>query len=154
MQLERGFRLIVTVIMLFTLFYGMASCCMLPQKRPQPNPPDNVRGWKEVEFSGVHSVAELLLKKGGASDNGSIGVEVLDIIPPDRCAETNSYLGRARAVLKFYRPSDRMKLCEATFIQGGSRLDSPTCDRDLGMAVIYINAINADEGWLWFDLRK
>lgn len=148
--------MIVTVTILSTLFYGwMVSCCILPQKRhPQPKRPDNVRGWKEAEFSGVQSVAELFLKRGGSSDNGDIGVEVIDVISRDRCAEPNSYRGSPRAVLKFYRPSDGMKLCQGTFIEGGSGLDSPTCDQGFGIAVIYVNAINADEGWVWFDLRK
>jgi hypothetical protein len=156
MPLIWEFRMIVIVTTLSTLFYGwMASCCIVPQKRhPQPKRPDNVRGWKEAEFNGVHSVAELSLKKSESSDNGIIGVEVVEIISPDRCAEPNSYLGSPRVVLKFYRPSDRMKLCEATLIEGGSGLDSPTCDRHFGIAVIHINAINVDDGWVWFDLRK
>ncbi len=156
MRITWGLRMIVLVTIFSTLFYGvMASCCISPQKRhPEPKRPDSVRGWRDAEFSGVHSIAELVLKKGESSDNGSLGVQVVDIIAPDRCAEPNSYLGSPRVIVRFFRPSDRMKLCEATLIEGGSGLDSPTCDKEFGVTVIYINAINTKEGWLWFELRK
>ncbi|HLA11357.1 MAG TPA: hypothetical protein VJ023_12290 [Pyrinomonadaceae bacterium] len=147
--------MITFAALLSVLCYGwMAGCCLLPQNpRAQPKRPESVRGWKEAEFGGVHSVAELVLNKGESSHNSNVGIQVIDVIRPERCAEPSSYLGSPRVVLRFYRPSDGLKLCEATFIEGGSGLDSPTCDKEFEIAAISINAINSDDGWVWFDLR-
>jgi hypothetical protein len=133
-----------------------AGCCS-PQQRVESARPEKVDGWQDSYFSGVHSVAELVLSKGESSDNGELGVKVLDIIPPKPCSD--GYAGMPKVVLSFYRPSDKKVLCdEAIFTEGGTSIGTgppyPHCTTEVGLSAISVNAINTKEGWVWFDLRK
>ena len=133
-----------------------AGCCS-PQERVEPVRPDKVEGWKDSYFSGVHSIAELVLTKGESSDNGELGVKVVDIIQPKPCSE--GYAAMPKVVLSFYRPSDKKVLCEeAIFTEGGTLMGTgppyPHCAPEVGLSAISVTAINTKEGWVWFDLRK
>lgn len=132
------------------------GCCP-PQQRVEQARPQKVDGWQDKHFSGVHSIAELVLSKGETSDNGELGVKVLDIIPGKPCSD--GYAGMPKVVLSFFRPSDKKVLCdEAIFTEGGTSMGTgppyPHCTPEVGLSAISVNAINAKEGWVWFDLRK
>jgi hypothetical protein len=133
-----------------------SSGCCLSQEPSQTVRPDKVEGWKDSYFSGVHSIAELVLSTGESSDNGELGVKVIEIISPEPCAE--GYAAMPKAVLSFYRASDKHVLCEATFTSGGTFLGNGPpyshCTPEVSLSAISIKAINTKEGWVWFDLRK
>ena len=143
----------LSLIMTFVVLFG--GCCS-SQERRQPDPPKKVEGWKDSYFGGVHSVVELLLHKGESSDNGKLGVKVIDIVAPQPGAE--GYAGEPKVVLQFYRPSDKQILCEATFAEGGTVIGTgppyPHCTADVGLSAISVSAINTKDNWVWFDLRK
>jgi hypothetical protein len=126
------------------------------QEREQPSPPKRVQEWKDTYSGGVHSIGELLLHKGESSDNGKIGVKVLDIMTPQPGSE--GYASMPKVVLQFYRPTDKQILCEATFTEGGTSMGNgppyPHCEPDVGLSAISVNGINTKDGWVWFDLRK
>jgi hypothetical protein len=133
-----------------------SSYCSSAQERKQTTAPKKVAGWKETYSGGVHSVGELLLKKGESSDNGKLGVEVVDIETPP--ADAEGYAGLPKVVLRFYDPADKRTLCEATFTEGGTVMGSgppyPHCKPDVGLSALSINSINTKDNWVWLDLRK
>ena len=133
-----------------------AGCCS-PQEQAQPARPEKVSGWKEVQESGFVIVGTFVLSKGESTDNGKLGVKVVDIIPPKACSE--GYAAMPKVVLSFYRPSDGKVLCdEAIFTEGGTLMGTgppyPHCKPDVGLSAISVNAINTKDNWVWFDLRK
>lgn len=130
--------------------------CWSSQEREQPVAPKKVSGWKDTYSSGVHSIGELYLHKGTSSDNGNLGVEVIDVVKPQAGAE--GYAGMPKVILRFYRAADKRTLCEATFTEGGTSIGDgppyPHCKPDLGLSAVSVNAINTKENWVWIDLRK
>lgn len=133
-----------------------AGCCS-PQERTQPARPAKVAGWKDVSVNGAHSIGEFVLGQGESTDNGELGVKVVDIIPPKACSE--GYAAMPKVMLSFYRPSDGKVLCdEAIFTEGGTSMGNgppyPHCKPDVGLSAISVNAINTQDKWVWFDLRK
>jgi hypothetical protein len=147
-------------ILVFSLILGIlilySGFCSSAQERDQPTAPEKVAGWKDTYSAGIHSIGELFLHKGSLSDNGSIGVEVVDVVKPQAGAE--GYAGMPKVVLRFYRPADKQIICEATFTEGGTSMGNgppyPHCKPDVGLSAISVNAINTKENWVWFDLRK
>jgi hypothetical protein len=132
------------------------GCCS-SQQRVEPARPDKVRGWKEIRDGTVVSIGMFVMKKGESSDNGELGVKVIDIIAPTPCSD--GYAGMAKVVLSFYRPSDKKVLCdEAIFTEGGTSMGTgppyPHCTPEVGLSAISVNWINTKDGWVWFDLRK
>jgi hypothetical protein len=100
----------------------------------------------------------LVLTKGESSDNGKVGIRVVDIIAGDPCASYGTLQSITRVKLQFYQPAQQSVICEDTFNAGsGASLIAGPCGpriADFGISAISINAINASEGWVWFDLRK
>ena len=140
-----------------TSFTGLIrGCCS--SKLPEPAHPGSVAGWKESHEGGVNTVGILVLKKGESSDNGKVGVRVLDIIAGDSCAGYGTLMRIPRVKMQFYQPSRQAVICEETLTAGsGTLLGAVSCGQriaDLGISAISINAINATEGWVWFELRK
>lgn len=138
-------------ILSILILSSLASCC--PVERPQPARPNKVLGWNDSYEGGVHSIGILVLNKGESSDNGKIGVTVLDVIPPDQCAHPNTYHGSPKAVLRFFRPSDGLVFCEFTAV-GDNTNSILDCNPSAGISVIGMNAINTKEQWVYFDLRE
>jgi hypothetical protein len=134
----------------------MRGCCSA--KAPEPSHPGQVAGWKESEAGGVQTVAILVLKKGESSDNGKIGVRVVDIIAGDPCAAHGTLQSIPRVKMQFYQAPQQRMMCEELLTSGsGTSLVAGLCGEkiaDLGVTAISVNAINATEGWVWFELRK
>jgi hypothetical protein len=130
--------------------------CSSAQEPEQPTAPAKVAGWKDTYSDGVHSVAELFLRKRESSHNDRVGVEVIDIIKPQAGAE--GYAGMRKVVLRFYSAADKRTLCESTFTEGGTSMGNGPpyahCGPDLGLSAISVYAINTKDNWVWFDLRK
>ena len=141
----------------FLLLLLLSGSCCIPAEQTQPKYPIKVEGWKDEYIGGVHFLGTFVLKKGEATDNGKIGIRLVDIKSPDWCAEPSSYLAKPKAVLKFFNPSDQTTLCEYPFIGGSTQLFGDTvCGPGItkaGVRVIQINAINTKEAWVYFDLR-
>ena len=133
-------------------FSFLSGCCR--EEVPQPSRPNDVRGWKEYRSGTVNFICSLVLKEGELSDNGKIGVQVLSIIPPDLCAESNSFLGNARAKLKVFSPADGQVVCEVTVLdRANTDLESSSyCGPNGILKVISVSAINTREKWIAFSL--
>ena len=77
------------------------GCCSA--KLPEPTHPGPVAGWRNSHEGGVHTVGALVLKKEESSDNGKVGVKILDITAADPCAEYGSLQSLARVKMQFYQ---------------------------------------------------
>jgi hypothetical protein len=134
----------------------MRGCCS--SKQPEPAHPGSVAGWKESHEGSVQTVGMLVLKKSESSDNGTVGVRVVDIVAGDSCAGHGTLQSIPRVKMQFYQPSQQKVICEEILTAGsGTSLVATSCGEriaDLGVTAISINAINATEGWVWFELRK
>jgi hypothetical protein len=124
--------------------------------RDTPDRPKVKSTWNESQIYGFTSIGPLVLNKGESSDNGSLGVKVIDFIP----RSCNSFLSHSpnqpKVVLQFYRPSDNHIFCEATLSgPANSPIDrEEICGTRTGISTVGINGINAKDGWVSFDLRK
>jgi hypothetical protein len=124
--------------------------------RDTPTRPTVKSSWSERHDWTVTSFGPLILNKGESSDNGSIGVKVIDIIPRN-CSSFLSHSPQPpKAILQFYRPSDHQVLCEVTLPgPGNSPIDwEDICGTKVGISHVGISGIKAKEGWVSFDLRK
>jgi hypothetical protein len=132
------------------------GCCSA--KLPEPTHPGPVAGWKDSHEGGVHTVGMLVLKKGESSDNGKVGVKVVDINAADPCAEYGSLQSLPRVKMQFYQAPQQKAICEELLTAGSSTslIAGPCGEKiaDLGVTTISVNAINTTEGWVWFELRK
>lgn len=125
--------------------------CGCPPDKPQPKRPDNVQGWKAFDENDTHVIGDLLLGIGELSDNGVLGVSVIDISPPRPCSHEGPY-AYPNATIRFFRPSDQKVLCEHTWIPGGINL-AAFCAEDLGITGLGLE-INSKEGWVHLRLEK
>lgn len=124
-----------------------AACCKHPQTPTAY--PARVRGWQTWNERGVSLIGELVLRKSEASDNGNIGVQVLDI----REGKAACGLGREPiepdVTLSFYQVSDPTVTCVITTGTGGRLL---ACDERLELNTLGVLAINTTQGWVYFRL--
>lgn len=136
------------------LFIAIPGCNCF-RTRVEPKAPAIVRGWKTVERAGVTSIGEFLLKKGESTNNGAVAVTIDDIIPPDACADPNSWNGSPKVVFKFTRLSDNTLLCTTTMLDGGNGLLGNDCGDKLdGVSAMTTYEVNSREKWVHFELLK
>jgi hypothetical protein len=144
-------------ILLGILALSAGGCCHLsPMSRDTPSRPTVKTTWTESHDYGMTSFGPIILNKGESTDNGSLGVKVIDFVP----RSCSSFLSHSpeppKAVFQFYRPSDHYVFCEVTLSgPANSSIDrEEMCGTKTGISVVGINGINANEGWVSFDLRK
>lgn len=135
--------------LLLSLAVVSSGCCT--SKRIQPNHPGTVQGWKDFHLSGMHIIGQLVLKKGESSHNNKIAIKVIDINNPSVECGLLPESPVPRAKIQFYSLSDHKILCEVSVSEGNNSLK---CDPELGISVMGVNAINNQEGWIYFDLRE
>lgn len=146
----------VSFLVLVVLGLSTNGCC-LKEPRVEPAYPQNVYGWKERRERGVRIRGEFVLKKGTSTDNGKIQVKIIDLIPPDPCAEAGAFQGQTRARIQFVRLSDNKVLLDDLFAASGtgtlSTADGADLYEEFGVSIIYIYDINLKDGWVHFELR-
>lgn len=136
-------------------FIAFVSCSCPPGPK-EPERPSFILGWDHFAYERPKSEAEFVLSKGESTDNGKIGIEVVDILPPvDRCGEYGSYSVFPRVELRFYKPSDRKVLCQQTWIPGSILVGGGAdCgNASLGFSNLVISDINTREKWVHLRLR-
>jgi hypothetical protein len=154
-------KLLLIQIMLVCIL--TTGCCRIKQ-RVEPQYPSEVSGWKVREGRGFKIVGNFVIMKGNLIDNGKIQIKLVDVIPPDPCAEVADMQARARARIQFIRSSDQKVLCDDIYPENGaagfSALGCRSSDSDItalsefGISGIYTQAINIKEGWVFFELRN
>jgi len=135
-------------ILLIAVFTATSiSCC---KSGPQPVHPGKVKGWNISSAVCDYCIAILVLKKGEKSDNGKIGVEVLDISAPKKPCAWDSVYSYPTATLRFYNPLNQQPFCEQTFFPGNINVN---CGSTSGVYSVSIHAINTVENWIFLDIR-
>lgn len=131
---------------------ALSGCCNNTYVE-QPIYPSDVPGWREIRFSnGVHSIGVLVLRKSESSNNGQVGITIVDVIPPNRCAEPGSWQGEPRVILKLFNPSNPSDACQTTMGSGGHSVLSSACGSAFGLGVINIIGINSNDRWVHLEL--
>jgi hypothetical protein len=122
----------------------------------RPERVENPSGWKPFRVGGgVAYVGQFVLRKGESTDNGELGVEVLDIVPGPPTPPFTSYIESdgSKAVLRFYRVSDRAVICDFTSEASSTSYDTRyICGGELPFTNLEIRGIDSEDGWVFFSL--
>ena len=138
------------ILILFAMLVS-SGCC--PQNAKLMERPANLRGWKPYQLGTVNIEGAFVLTKGEHTDNGKVGIRVLDIYPAE--CKLFSEPVPAKAKLEFYQVSSSDTLCTATLGEGSIGLDNPNvCGTKVEWTTMYVNGINIRDSWVSFDLRK
>jgi hypothetical protein len=126
-----------------------SGCC--DKEITEPTRPV-VHGWKATQLGSITVKGSFILQKGETTDNGQIGIKLVDVYPA-KCRLFNvSELPYAK--IQFYKVSDKATICEGLFTLGSHSLDLPhLCGDKLEWNVIYIQDVNFKEGWAAFDIK-
>lgn len=122
-----------------------------------PTRPNIKTSWSESHDYGFTSVGQFLLNRGESTDNGKLGIRVVDFLPSKCRSLFAEYPDPPRVVLEFYRPGDKLVLCTVTLdgpIANSSIDREEMCGNKTGFSVVGINGLNTHDGWVSFDLRK
>jgi hypothetical protein len=124
--------------------------------RDTPKRPSIKSTWSESHDYGITSYGPFVLNKGESTDNGRLGVRVIDFIPRSCSSFFSHSPEQPKVVFQFYRPSDQQVFCEVTLHgPANSPIDrEEMCGTKTGISVVGINGINAKDGWVSFDLRR
>ena len=130
------------------LLANLTSCCDRSIINPRRPP---AAGWVETRFQGVTVKGQFVLNKNETTENGQVGIRLLDI--GEAKCEIFRITRVPSATLQFYRVANKSVVCEVVLPWGTSRIDQGNCGNKLDWDVVAISAINASEGWVAFDLR-
>ena len=130
-----------------------SACCSYMGKLNDPERPSNVRRWEEFHVGSVTIKGDFVLKKGESTDNGKIGIRIVQIYEGE--CQPFSEPQYPKAKIQFYRVSDNSIICEPTLRIGNSGLNyGDVCGTGFEWTTISITAINSREDWVAFDLRE
>lgn len=140
---------IIKYCLIITFSIMTVSCCDPPT---QPKHPGKVKGWlTTAERDESDIIAVLVLKKGEKSQQGSIGVEIVDIFPPEKPCAFDSIGSLPRTSIRFYSPQNGSTVCEQ--IVYGPSNTNVACASAIGVYTVGIQAINTQDNWILIDLR-
>jgi hypothetical protein len=138
--------------LLIAFTVALSGCGGWDPEIVKPTRPASVHGWQKYETESLTIKGQFVLSKGESTDNGHVGIRVVDIYAAKYHLLDSPELPRAK--VQFFRVPDQTIICEGIFERGGNRLDLPDlCKDNLAWTVIYINGINHSESWVFFDLR-
>ena len=143
-------------ISIVALLLLMGGCCR-PYYTDLPSRPAKTDGWKKSTFTTVLTIGSFVLNKGESTESEKLGVTLVDIKPSVLCKGPLSEPSNSQIKLRFYKPSNRQVLCEATVFGGSSgsisaNLDCPN-KSELPMS-LYIRNFNTKDEWIWLELRS
>ena len=134
------------------LVFLLSSCAVYREEIDNPTKPTSIRGWQAYESGSITIKAEFVLKKGESTNNGRIGLKLVDLFPSDYHFFDSPELPKVK--VQFFLVSNQQVLCEGVFTRGGNALDVPhLCKSDLEWTVLYVRDVNYPEGWAFLDLR-
>ena len=166
-RVNSGVRLLLSLetklLMKYLLFFlltlivsPLAGCCYLRPTEAQETRPTKDSRWKDAHVGAIDIMGFFVMSRGESTDNGNLGVKVVDILPAKCRAAFAEFPDDPQVILQFYRPADHQVLCEVTLSgRSNTSIDRPdSCGSKTGVSVVGIAAINAKDGWVAFDLRK
>lgn len=136
----------------FTVF--SPGCYRCVREELNPPRPAHLRGWQSMRWEGVTYTAEFLLKPGERVENDKFGIEVVKIIPPQKCS---GYLAEAKwveVVIRFYRVPENETLLERKFTGLGSTIfrEHLIQQPPYNVVGLSVDKVNTKEGWVSFNL--
>lgn len=138
------------LLLVFTV--ALTSSCAFDQTIVNPTRPTTVHGWRPYEAGSTTVKAEFVLNKGESTNDGHVGIQIMDVFPVKYYLLDSAELPKAK--VRFFRVKDQTTICEVVFTRGGNSLTRPEfCGGQLPWDTIYIRDVNAREGWVFFDLR-
>jgi len=150
------------LFIVLALVTSLLGGCCFPISRTEPSYPTKVSGWlndeERLKFHEKHKYwarGEFVLRKNEATDDGKIRIKVIDLIPPDPCAEGGTFQRQARVTIQFISVADQRVLCEGTFPAKGYLSANSQCgDRldEYDISGVGVTDINLKEGWAFIRL--
>ena len=114
----------------------------------QPRRPMNLSASRETPWGGgVTYVGQFILQKGESTDNGKIGVRLVNITSKPCPFATICLQPEAKASLRFYRPADQSVICETTLDSSSTSYDARRVCAGLPFTNINVHEINTREDW-------
>jgi hypothetical protein len=136
---------------MFTLTASVASLliwCQFNGIQLQPTRLENPSGWREVGRGGsITFVGQFVLTKGQSTDNGNLGVKLVDISWKPCPAHTLCLSTDAQATLRFYHPSDGSVICEPKLHASDTSYGAKYVCPGLPFTNLEVREINTRDGW-------
>lgn len=130
----------------------LLSSCGQRAEVDNPTKPASVHGWEAYQTGVITVKGEFVLNKGESTNNGRIGLKLVDLYPSKSHLFDSPELPKVR--VQFFRVKDQTTLCEGVFDRGGNAVDRlPGCESALEWSVLYVRDVNYAEGWAFLDLR-
>ena len=92
-------------------------------------------------------VGDFVLSKGESTDNGEIGVKVLDIAGTPCPGGTICLAPDAKVTLRFYRPRNNTVVCDTTIESGSTSSATKFVCADLPFTNMQVPDVNTRQGW-------
>ena len=144
---------VASLFLLGAIILCEAGCqeCSVEREFNHVSKPAKVHGWEQFQDRAMTVKGDFILTLGESTDNGKIGVKVVELTPA-RCSMIREpEFPTAR--IQFFNVADRKVICEGVFRPGGARLNIPEmCGEGFDWAGIGVSAINAKEKWVAFQL--
>ena len=154
---DRLLKMRIYLVVLLLIAFCAAGCCLNASGHTEPAYPNDGLGWKDFGSNSGGAVirGRFVVRKGETTDNGKIQIKVLELIPPDRCAEAGAFNAQARVRFQFVRLSDHRVLCADIFPEQGGVNITPcgAMVAELGVGGIWVSAVSLKEEWAFFEVR-
>ena len=144
------------LLLLILISLSSASCCRPIDMDSRSAKPAKESLWQSQHANFIDTMGFFVMSKGESTDNGTLGVKVVDILP-SKCRSAFSERGNyPKIILQFYHPHNHQVVCEVA-LDGGSNtaIDIPDrCGTKTDISVVGIAALSVKDSWVAFDLRK
>jgi hypothetical protein len=127
-----------------------AQACVVSCARSEPPLPTDAIGWSNYTEGTTKFRGRFLLRTGESTDDGTIRVKVVELLPPKVTGNVGDFEARARVRIAFFSVPDGQYLSSDVYPEnggGGAQLSSEF--RVFGVGV---RAINLTGGWVYLTL--
>ena len=127
-----------------------AQVCVASCARSEPPLPTDAIGWSNYKEGTTKFRGRFLLRTGESTDDGTIRVKVVELMPPRVTGDAGDFEASARVRIAFSRVLDGQYLSSDVYPEnGGGGAPLPSEFRVFGVGV---RAINLTDGWVYFTL--
>ena len=112
--------------------------------------PTDAIGWSNYKEGTTKFRGRFLLRTGESTDDGTIRVKVVELLPPKVTGDAGDFEARARVRIAFFRVPDGKVLSSDVYPEnggGGAQLAS-----EFAVFGVGVRAINLTDGWVYFAL--
>lgn len=127
-----------------------AQVCAASCARSEPPLPADAIGWSNYKEGTTKCRGKFVLRTGESTDDGTIRVKVVELLPPKITGDSGDFEARARVKIAFSKVFDGQILSLDVYPEhGGGNAHLPSEFRIFGVGV---RAINLKDGWVYFEL--